>query len=74
MEVVFQILKISTKIVLYWTSPTNVTKHVLLISSYLGHLPVRSSSMEVVFQIFKNFKIVLGTTELFQQMLQRMFC
>ena len=28
---------------LYWTSPTNVTNHVLLISSYLGHLPVRST-------------------------------
>jgi hypothetical protein len=39
--------------------PKNVTKLVLLISSYLNHLPVRSSSMEVVFQIFKILKIIL---------------
>jgi hypothetical protein len=45
-----------------------------LISSYLGHLPVRSSSMEVVFKIFKIFKIVLGSTGLDLQMLQSMFC
>jgi hypothetical protein len=59
---------------LYWTSATNVTKHVLLISSYLGHLPVRSCSMEVVFQILKISKIVLGSTELVQQIIQSMFC
>jgi hypothetical protein len=57
---------------LYWTSPTIVTKHVLLISSYLGHLPVRSSSMEVVFRILKILKIVLGSTGLVLQMLQSM--
>jgi hypothetical protein len=45
---------------LYWTSHTNVTKHVLLISSHLGHLPERSSSMKVVFQILKILKIVLA--------------
>jgi hypothetical protein len=33
--------------------PKNVIKHVLLISSYLSHLPVRLrlSSMEIIFQI-----------------------
>jgi hypothetical protein len=41
---------------LYLSRPKNVTKHVLLISSYLGHRPKRSSSMEVVFQIFKFSK------------------
>jgi hypothetical protein len=53
---------------LYWTSPTDVTKHVLFISIYLGRLPVRSSSMEVVFQILK---IVLGSTGLVLHMLGR---
>jgi hypothetical protein len=44
---------------LYLSRPKNVTKLVLLISSYLNNLPVRSSSMEVVFQILKISKIVL---------------
>jgi hypothetical protein len=68
MEVIFQISKI------YWTIPTNITKHVFLISSYLGHLPVMSSSMEVVFPILKNLKIVWGFTGIVLQMLQSMFC
>jgi hypothetical protein len=59
---------------LYLSRPKTVTKHVLLISSYLRHLPVRSSSMEVVFQIFKILEIVLGSTGLYLQMLQSMFC
>jgi hypothetical protein len=53
---------------LYWTCPTNFTKHVLLISCYLGHLPVRS-----VFLIFKIVKIVLGPSGRVLQMLQSMF-
>jgi hypothetical protein len=69
MEVVFQSFNI-LGFGLYWTSPTIVTKHVLLISTYLGHLPMRSSSMEVVFQIFN----ILGSTRLVLQMLQSMFC
>ena len=59
---------------LYWTSLTNVKKHVLWIYSYWGHLSVMSSSIEVVFQIFKFFKIVLGSIGLVLQMLQSMFC
>ena len=59
---------------LYRTSPTIVTNHVLLISNYLGHFPVRSSTREVVFQIFKILNIVLGSTGLVLQMLQSMFC
>jgi hypothetical protein len=47
----------------------NVRKHVLLISSYLGHIPVISSS-----KTSKIFKIVLGSTGLDLQMLQSMFC
>jgi hypothetical protein len=58
----------------YWTSPTNVTKYVLIISSYFVHLPIRTPTMEVVFQIFNFFLIVLGSTGLVLQMLQSMFC
>jgi hypothetical protein len=47
---------------LYLSRSTNVTNHVLLISSYLSHRPVRLSSMEVVFQIFKFFRIFSVST------------
>jgi hypothetical protein len=58
MEVVFHIL-IFLKSGLY-SSPTNVTKHVFLISSYLSHLPVRLFSRKVnghVSMLLKVFKV-----------------
>jgi hypothetical protein len=58
---------------LYLSRSKTVTKHVLLIPSYLGHLPVRSSSTKLVFQIFKILEIVLGSTGLDLQMLQSLF-
>jgi hypothetical protein len=48
------------KVVFVLSRPKNVTKHLLLISSYFGHLPVRSSSMGVVFHIFNNNKNCVG--------------
>jgi hypothetical protein len=72
MEVVFKILKICFR--LHLSNPKNVTKYDLLISSYLGHRPVGLSSMEVVLQIFKNVKIVLGSNGHVLQMLQSLLC
>ena len=57
MEVVFKIFKIVKKMGLekkygledLLSRPKNNTKHVMFISSYLGNLPVRSSSRFSIF-------------------------
>ena len=45
-----------------------------IFSSYVGHLPFRSSSIEVVFLLFKIFKIILSSTRVDLQMLESKFC
>ena len=43
------------------------------IFSYVGHLPVRSSSIEVVFNLFKNFKMGLSTNGVDLSLLESKF-
>ena len=50
-----------------------VCRQVLLNSSYLGNLSLKSSSMEVILHLFKFFKILLSLTRIDLQVLQRKF-
>jgi hypothetical protein len=61
---------------LYLSRPTNVTKHDLLISSYLSHLQVRSFSMQVIFHVGRLpcFLKIVFVSRVDLRMLQSMFC
>ena len=51
----------------------SVLRNILLIPSYLSHLPFRLSAMEVVFRLFKISKFVLRFIGVDLQMLQSKF-
>ena len=45
-----------------------------VVFSYVGPLPFRSSSIEVVFHLFQFSKLVLSSTRVDLQMLESKFC